>query len=271
MIREAQLRLSRGHSLAAILLTLACATAYTQTAPAPGSANPTFEVATIKPSNPDSCCDRTFGREGRHFNSYNTNLKWLVQYSYGLQASQVIGGPPWFDEDRYDITGTIDGQYTPTPQQWMTAVQNLLADRFQLKFHHETRELPAYVLTIAKGGAKLQRSEAGRPVSLGFGGSPGHTMRATGSNATLEQFLGQLQRLALDRPIVDRTGLTGAWNIQLSFTRETPESVGRTELPDNAAPNLFNALQQQLGLKLEPAKTQVDVLVIDRAEKPSQN
>jgi uncharacterized protein (TIGR03435 family) len=268
-LANAQPRLSRGYALPAILLV--CAVAHAQTAPDPGAANPTFEVATIKPSNPESCCDRTFGREGRHFNSYNTNLKWLVQYSYALQASQVIGGPPWFDEIRYDISGTIDGQYTPTPQQWLVAVQNLLADRFQLKFHHETRELPAYVLTIAKGGAKLQRSQSDRPISLGFGGSPGHTMRATGSNATLAQFLGQLQRLALDRPIVDHTGLTGAWNIQLTFTREAIDSVGRTELPDDAAPNLFNALEQQLGLKLEPAKTQVDVLVIDHAEKPSEN
>jgi uncharacterized protein (TIGR03435 family) len=263
MITGAQRRLSWGYSLAAVALL--CTTASAQAPP-----TPTFEVATIKPSDPARCCDRTFNRQGRHFNSYNGYLKWLIQYSYALQASQVIGGPPWIDDLRYDISGTIDGQYTPTPQQWLVALQNLLADRFQLKFHHETRELPAYVLTIAKGGPKLQKSTGGA-INLGFGGSPGQPMRGTGINVTLAAFLGQLQRLALDRPIVDHTGLTGAWDIQLLFTREPSESVGRTELPDNAPPNLFNALQQQLGLKLEPAKTQVDVIVIDHAEKPSEN
>jgi uncharacterized protein (TIGR03435 family) len=86
---------------------------------------------------------------------------------------------------------------------------------------------------------------------------------------TLRQYFGEVQRLVLDRPVVDRTGLTGTYNIQIQFTREDAGSLGMMQLPDNAAPNLFTALDEQLGLKLEGVKAPVDVLVIDKAEKPS--
>ena len=90
-----------------------------------------------------------------------------------------------------------------------------------------------------------------------------------GTNASIADFIGEIQRIVLDRPVVDRTGLTGKYNIELSFTREDAQSLGLTELSDSAAPNLLTALQQQLGLKLEATRTQVDILVIDQAEKPT--
>jgi uncharacterized protein (TIGR03435 family) len=107
---------------------------------------------------------------------------------------------------------------------------------------------------------------------MGFSGAYGQTMSGGGTNATLADLAGELQRLTLDRPVVDRTGLTGTFNIQLTFTRENPDAMGLIpDLPDNAAPSIFVALQQQLGLKLEPVKAPVDVLVVDHAEKPSDD
>jgi uncharacterized protein (TIGR03435 family) len=237
------------------------------------SEGPQFEVATIKPSDPAACCGRTYSRQGRHFSTQNTYLRWLIQWAYGLQAKQVVGGPAWMDVDRYDISGEIDGTGAPTDREWKVAVQRLLADRFQLKFHHEIREMPAYALTVAKGGPKLTRTgpEDDQVPRFGFSGSVGQTMRGFGRYATLHDFMSEVQRLALDRPLVDRTGITGTFNMEIAFTREDTNSLGMTQIPDNAAPNLIDALQQQLGLKLEGVKAPVDVLVIDQAEPPSAN
>jgi uncharacterized protein (TIGR03435 family) len=185
----------------------------------------------------------------------------------------VVGGPAWIDQDRFDIVGEIDGTQTPNDHQWKVAVQKLLMDRFQIQFHHESREMSAYALTIAKGGPKLAKGDGGPDhlQRMGFSGGIGQTMQGTGVDATLGDFIGELQRIVLDRPIVDRTGLTGTFNIQITFTREDQQSLGMGQLPDSAAPNLLEALPQQLGLKLEGVKAPVDVLVIDHAERPSAN
>jgi uncharacterized protein (TIGR03435 family) len=239
---------------------------------------PAFEVATVKPSDPAACCGRTFGTDGRRFYTTNTNLKYLIQWAYNLQANQVIPGSAWmdhtwWDDARFDLFGQIEGASAPNAHEWKLAVQGLLADRFQVKFHHETRELAAYELVLAKGGPKLTPGDGDTQhhQRMGFSGSVGQTMRGTGFNASIADFIGELQRIVLDRPVVDRTGLTGVYDIQFAFTREDPQALGMSTLPDNAAPNLFTALQQELGLKLEPTKAPVDVLVIDHAEKPSAN
>ncbi len=237
----------------------------------PNGAEPEFEVATIKPSDPDKCCDRTFGRNGRRFQTTNTNLKYLIQWAWNLQAKQLAGGPAWIDVDRFNLAGEIDGSGAPNDHQWKTAVQKLLIDRFQIKLHHETREMSAFVLTVAKGGPKLTPGDGNVSAHqrMGFSGATGHTMYGNGVNASIGDFVGELQRVVMDRPIVDQTGLIGMYNIHFEFTREDPDSLGMTQLPDTAAPNLITALNEQLGLKLEGAKAPVDVLVIDQAEKPS--
>jgi uncharacterized protein (TIGR03435 family) len=253
--------------MASLLLTLLPATAQK-----PSDSPPAFEVATIKPSDPNACCSRTFSREGRHFATTNTNLRYLMQYAYNLQAKQITRGPTWIDENRFNVVGVIDGAGEPTDRQWKIALQNLLTDRFHLQLHHDTAEMPAYALTIAKGGSKLTPGEGGPRQGMGFSGAVGQTMNGMGINASIADFSGELQRIVLDRPIVDRTGLTGTFNIQIAFTREDPQSLGMgPPLPDNAAPTLFTAIQQQLGLKLEPTKAPVDILVIDYAEKPTAN
>lgn len=236
--------------------------------------SPVFEVATIKPSNPDSCCSRTFSRIGRHFATTNTNLKYLMQYAYDLQSQQITGGPAWLDQDRFDVVGEVDGGDTPTDRQWKIAVQKLLVERFHLQFHREKKNLSAYALVVAKGGPKLVRSDGDLVYGqkMTFSGAVGQDMHVRGTNATLADFIGELQRVVLPRPVVDRTGLTGTFNIAMTFTREDPQAIGMgPTLPDNSPPGIFAAIQQQLGLKLESTKALVEILVIDHAERPSAN
>jgi uncharacterized protein (TIGR03435 family) len=239
----------------------------------PNGGEPEFEVDTVKPSDPAKCCSRGWGMNGRRFMTVNMNLKYLIQWAWSLQAKQVVGGPPWMDDARFDIAGEIDGDGVPNQRQWKIAVQKLLVDRFQLRLHHEKREMSAFALAIAKGGPKLTPGDGNvkaRQV-MGFVGGVGETMHGDGVNVSIGDFIGELQRIVMDRPIVDETGLTGVYNIQIAFTREEPDALGMTQLPDTAAPNLFEALQQQLGLKLEGTKAPVDVIVIDQAETPGEN
>jgi len=271
-------------------LVLGCATAIAQDAGLPPTAvqelptrprpwsspnggEPEFEVATIKPSDPAKCCARGWSMDGRRFFTINMNLKYLIQWAWGLQAKQVVGGPPWMDDARFDINGEIDGDGIPNQHQWKAAVQKLLIERFQLQIHHEKREMPAFALVIAKGGPKLTPGDGNVRANQGmsFVGPPGQTMHGYGMNASISDFIGELQRIVMNRPIVDETGLTGVYNIQFAFTREDPDALGMAQLPDTAAPNLLVALQEQLGLKLQGTKTPVDVIVIDHAEPPGEN
>ena len=230
-----------------------------------------FEVATIKPSEPGEFA-RTWGREGRRFQARNMYLKYLIQWAWNLQANQVIGGPDWIDKDRFDIDGEIEGTDSPTDHEWKIAMQRLLHERFQLKIHADTREMSAYILTVAKGGPKLQPGNGDPNVQqMSFGGAVGQTMFGFGRNASISDFIGELQRIVLSRPVIDRTSLTGRYDIRVHFTREDANATGLTELAPNAAPNLFEALEQQLGLKLERGKGPVNVLVIDSASRPSEN
>jgi uncharacterized protein (TIGR03435 family) len=238
----------------------------------PNGGEPEFEVATIKPSDPAQCCARTFQRMGRRFRTTNTNLKYLIQWAWNLQSKQVAGGPPWMDADRFDVAGEIDGDGIPNHRQWKLAMQGLLTGRFKLQVHHEKREMAAFALVVVKGGPKLTLGDGNMAHQfMNFTGGVGETMQGVGVNASMCDFIGQLQRIVMDRPIVDRTGLTGFYNISFAFTREEPGAVGMTQLPDNAAPNLFEALKQQLGLKLVSVKVPVDVTVIDHAELPGEN
>jgi uncharacterized protein (TIGR03435 family) len=158
-------------------------------------------------------------------------------------------------------------------------IQKLLADRFQLKFHMEKKELRAYTMTVIKTGAKIAVSQAD-PNSLpgvGFGGAPGGAMTLNVRNAILDSVANALQGNLLDQPVINRTGLTGKYDFTLRFTPDASQLAALGPLPPagvpdpDAPPDIFAAFQQQLGLKLESTKTTVDVMVIDKIEKPSEN
>jgi len=243
--------------------------------PMAANANPSFEVATIKPSKPDAT-GKGFGINGRRLSTFNTSLTDLIVFAFDVQKNQILNGPDWIDKDKYDITGVPDAEGSPSNQQWKSMVQKLLADRFQLTFHHDTKELSVYILSVAKGGPKnLSKSDSTtdgfsvpiRPVPGGL------TMPIR--NALMTDFTGfALQGAVLDRPVLDRTGITGRYDFTLTWAPLGTEFGGNLPPPapvDNPPPGLFTAIQEQLGLTLVATKAPADVMVIDKAEKPSAN
>ncbi|HEX4277301.1 MAG TPA: TIGR03435 family protein [Bryobacteraceae bacterium] len=244
----------------------------------PATAKPEFTVATIKPSNP-TAQGKGYGFRGREVITVNTPVNWLITLAYSLHAHQIVGGAGWLDSEKYDVTGLPDTPGQPSRDQLKLMIQKLLADRFQLKFHMEKKELKAYTITVLKTGAKIAVSTAD-PNSLpgvGFGGAPGGAMTLNVRNAILDSVANALQGNLLDQPVINRTGLTGKYDFTLRFTPDAAQLAALGPLPPagapdpDAPPDIFAAFQQQLGLKLESTRTTVDVMVIDKIEKPSEN
>ncbi len=240
-------------------------------------ADPSFDVATIKPNDSGASQMQGLTVRGRDFATRNSSLVDLISFAYNVQAKQIVGAPEWMDKDRYDIAAVPVQEGVPNPQQLRTMMKKLLADRFKLTFHQEKRELSAYVLTVGKNGQKLKPTELPGPLpGLGFRPGPDGLLLMM-RNGTLEDFTSFLQTLVLDRPVVDQTGIKGKFDLQFTFTPDDSEFNGHPPpLPTqtdkaNTSPGLFEAIQQQLGLKLDAEKTPVDVIAIDHVEKPSAN
>jgi uncharacterized protein (TIGR03435 family) len=232
----------------------------------------------------------------------NASLMLLIQFAYAahdnpmsghslpLPASQVIGGPAWIDSEGYDIE-VKPGANTDPKQEWLMW-QTLLAGRFKLRLHRETRELPIYDLTAAKSGPKLPAAKRagcvsfppGTPprylpgkVDCGYvsGPFPGYEaglLHIKGSRVRMADLIRELTSV-LDQPVLDKTEFTGEFDLDLSFTPDEAlkgfPGFGRPGDPN--LPNIFAALEKQLGLKLVPARGPVEVLVIDHAERPTEN
>jgi bla regulator protein blaR1 len=236
-------------------------------------ADPVFEVATIKPSDPNRPGRRLFSIGSTELTTFYTTVNDLIVFAYGVHAGQISGAPAWVESDKFDITGKPEGGGQPNPNQFKTMLQKLLADRFQLTLHRDKKQLTVYALTVGKNGPKLTRSEAASSI-------PNLIFRAGNwpvRNATMEEFAGVMQA-HLDRPVVDQTGLKGRFDFQLQWTPDetpfaSPGGPGEPPKPPEreTQPDLFTAIQQQLGLKLESTRAQTDVLVIDKVEKPSEN
>jgi uncharacterized protein (TIGR03435 family) len=214
---------------------------------------------------------------GRNFATRNSSLGDLIGFAYEVQANQIVNAPDWINKDRYDIAAVPDQEGSPNVQQLRTMMQKLLASRFNLKFHQDKRELSAYVLTVGKNGPKLKPTEI-KGTLPGLGMRPGAGgLTLVMANGRMQDFTSFLQMLVLDRPVVDRTELTGRYDCNVTFTPDDSQFNGNPpKLPQatentEAAPNLFTAFQEQLGLKLDAQKTQVDVIAIDHVEKPSAN
>ena len=242
--------------------------------PMAGEGTPSFEVATIKPSNPDTPGQSILvGRGGGNlFTTTNTSLQDLIVFAYGIHVRQLTNAPAWVETEKYDLTGKPDRPGMPNDRQVKAMVQKLLSERFQLSFHREKKELSAYTITVGKNGPKLAKNETGGLLP-GFGG------RGPGSigvrNASMEEFAGFLQARILDRPVVDQTNLSGKFDFTLAWRPDSLAAPGPNAPPLPAdiesRPDLFTAIQEQLGLKIEASKAPVEVLVIDRVEKPSEN
>ncbi|HEV2577200.1 MAG TPA: TIGR03435 family protein [Acidobacteriaceae bacterium] len=242
----------------------------------PADADPSFEVATIKPNHTDGASMQALTFKGRNFITVNSSLADLMMFAYSVQMKQIIGAPDWIEKDRYDIVATPAEEGRPSADQVRVMIRKLLADRFQLKFHHDKREMSAFVLTVGKGGARLRPGQRnGSLHGIGMQEAANGSLLFV-NNAPIPAFTSFLQSLVLDRPVVDETGLTGRYDFTVTFTPDESEFNGHPPITKPAdgvepAPSLFEAIQEQLGLKLSPEKTQVDVLAIDHVEKPSAN
>jgi uncharacterized protein (TIGR03435 family) len=254
-----------------------------------------FEAASIKP-NASGDWRRAMGpAPGGRFMATNVPARDLIAYAYGISQDSVsfriVGGPKWIDEDRFDVNANVTGTWTP--QQMREMMRTLMADRFRLAAHAETREMPTYTLAVVPNRPlRLRRSvvdeaacqarrEAIRrrePVSPSVPGTPpicgtGRTIPGTitavgGSTTSLASTLGQF----VSRTVVDRTQLAGLFDFELKWTPDTIPQVPADAPPLNIDPNgpsIFTALQEQLGLKLDSARGPVDVVVIDRVERPT--
>jgi uncharacterized protein (TIGR03435 family) len=259
------------------------------------AAQTVFEVASVKPSGPQ-CVRMSDGGPGSHdperFSYTSAHLRDLLFVAYGLiDYEQQISGPGWIDTEKYDLAVKIPPG--TTKKQFQLMLQNLLADRFKLVVHHETKELPVYELVIGKSGPKLKESAgipgehappsdyrdrdgfpilpAGSPgFASGFGpGLHSHwTAHQQGMPALADRLSG---RLATGRRVVDKTGLTGKYDFTLAYDMERAGDPP-ADADDGPLPSIFDAVQQQLGLKLVAGKAPFDVVVVDRAEKmPTEN
>ena len=242
-----------------------------------------FEVATIRPSAPDEPHARSLGWEGRRFTVHYTTMSQMVQFAYNLQAKQIVHAPGWLDSTTYDIEGLAPAGEPagrePTAAEFRGMMQRLLAERLGMKVHWEPRTMSAYELVVAKSGAKLMpakelasqdKAEIAPGVRIQRG--PHEWMRVLGVRGTMPELAAELQRVETDRPVVDRTGITGTFDFEMTATSTKPYFAGEAaDTSDAAPPTIFTALQESLGLKLEPMKTDVQCLVVDGVERPSAN
>jgi uncharacterized protein (TIGR03435 family) len=216
-----------------------------------------FEAASIHPNPSGTEGSVVDFEDSGLLRARNSSLKMLIRSAYGVQADQIIGGPKWLDSDRYDIDAKTAGRIKESDEGPL--LRHLLADRFQLKTHTEKRELTVYKLDVSKTGFLLKPSQSNS--------SQIHSSHGAGHNQisviriSIHQFAGMLGK-TLGRIVQDDTGLTGDYDFTLTWD---PDGTSST------VPSLFAALQEQMGLRLESGKAIMDVLVIDSAEKASEN
>jgi uncharacterized protein (TIGR03435 family) len=234
-----------------------------------------FEVATIKPVVHDAKAGRYITMQGTNrFVEKEYTLKLLIAAAYDLNPRTILGGPEWIESDHYDILAKTPGEVRPTHDELMAMLRNLLADRFSLTFHREQKEFSIYELGVAKGGPKMKPSTAAsdEPAALISTVYAQHILLPA-RNATMSEFTSLLQRAVLDRPVVDKTGLTAKYDFDLQWAPDETQFGGDVPVAPADAPAapLFSAIQEQLGLRLIATRGPVEALVVDKAERPSAN
>jgi uncharacterized protein (TIGR03435 family) len=218
-----------------------------------------FEVAAIR-SHAGAVASVGISTSGPRVTVSAMSVSNLVRYAYDVKSYQLAGGPDWATEDRWDIVAKAEGDGALTKAQARKMIEALLAERFQVKLRRETKEMAVYALVVGKGGPKLKTSAPDTPGMLTMDGT--RTTRITTTNGNMEQLVAQLGHM--DRPVLDKTGLTGAYDYKLEWAPDDAPA-------DLKMPTIFNALQEQLGLKLESTKGAIQMLIIDHVEKPSPN
>jgi uncharacterized protein (TIGR03435 family) len=277
-----------GRAGLALGMALAIAAAPGAQAPAPAPAAPAFEVSSVKP-NKDGGPSSVRVTPGGMLSVTNNNLRNIIRNAWNITNDQIVGGPDWLDSERFDITAKASAPFKQDEARGM--LQALLADRFGLATHMETRELPVYLLVLARKdgalGPQMKKADidcaalfasvtAGgkMPERLPNGNLPcgisvrGNQGLVTGNGVAMDQLARNLVG-GVGRIVVDRTGLPGYYDLNLTFAPESAPGAPLGTTSDSGAPSLFTAMQEQLGLKLEPGRAPISVLVIDRANRPA--
>jgi len=233
-----------------------------------------FEVATIKPATPEP------GRwikmqSANRFVAHNHAVRTLIAAAYDLPPEAIAGGPSWIDSDRWEILAKTPGATRPQLDEQMSMLRQLLNDRFKLAFHRESKEFSIFALTVAPGGQKFKESTISPdatpdgPPLVAFAVSP-TVVRLPARFITMGEFASLLQRSPLDRPVLDRTGLSGRYDFDLEFAPDESLWGGLFPRPENSdKPSLLRAMQEELGLKLESTRGAIDAIVIDHVERPA--
>jgi uncharacterized protein (TIGR03435 family) len=226
---------------------------------------PSFDVASIKPGDPHPTSAALQFLPSGTMVAKSFPLSLMIQEVFKLDAFQIVGLEPFtadWTTTRFDIQAKASG--AASRDQMKVMAQTPLADRFQLKFHREMRELSVYALIPAKGGIKLQiAKDDGTPRGTGGINATWPMGKVFGNNVSMDHFIQILSEQQLDRPVVNRTNFTQPFDFKLEY--------GAIDQPNAAGPSIFTAVQEQLGLKLDPVKAQIEVMVIDHIEKPSEN
>jgi uncharacterized protein (TIGR03435 family) len=220
----------------------------------------------VKPTVPEGH-NGGFNTKGREVTVRRQTVQRMLLFGCGVHPKQLVNAPDWIAHDQWDVTGVPDVAGQPSLKQMQSLICKVLAERFGLVTHAEQRELPVYALTTAKSGPKLEKS-AGDPNGLPNENDNDHNGQESVqmSNASMGE-LSLLLKFFMDRPVVDQTGLTGRYDFQMKWTAD--EDHAPTD--GTAAPSLFTAIQEDLGLKLEAVKAMTQVMVIDKVERPGAN
>lgn len=269
--------------LLSALLALSIAPLLAQTTTSNEAGKPAFEVATIKPNKTGADGASIRVQPGGRMTATNQTVRNLIRNAYNIQPYQFVGGPNWIDDDRFDIIAKMADADIPEngmvpPYQMMARLQNLLADRFKLVVRRETREVPIFALVMARADGKLgprirvaegecaERARTGTPPPPGTpsGDRPCGTRFTRGkviAGATEIEALARNMSGLVQRVIIDKTGLTGRYDLDLDWSPDPTV--------DTSGPSLFTALEEQLGLKLESTRGPIDALVIESVERPT--
>lgn len=269
-MKQNTFRLSRRTTMACLAAGLVNA----QNAPA---ARKAFEVISIKPGDPTSHAVRIQIAPGGRFVCQNVNVRFLIEQALGVRQFQITGGPSWMGTERFDVNAKADGTEQIDRDKLQPMILSLLEDRFKMKFHRETKELPVYALVPGKGGAKMkvaetQGQEVRGMIRMGRG-------QVNGKQMDMGMLANNLSN-QLGRQVIDKTGLTEKYDFELNWTPDESQAgfgpFGGPPAPppppsDAPGPSIFTALQEQLGLKLESQKGPVPMIVVDSIEKPTEN
>lgn len=224
---------------------------------------PAFEVASIKRNDTGSQNSNSARVAGDRYRAENVSLVSLLRAAYAVQEFQIAGQPNWAGVDRFDIDAKMEAG--ANPRDWPLMVQQLLAERFKLVVHRESRQGFIYTLVVGSSGARLTPAEPSKRSNPGgdFSASP---TQIIGSSVTMAEFAARLSR-SIGVTVIDGTGLIGAFDLTLRWPAED-QFVGRGA---SASPTIFTAIQEQLGLRLQSGRGPVAMLVVDRAEKPASD